>query len=52
MDISTVKCKRIIEEVNSAIKHWPEFAEKAKVPERIMEMVSNICCYFSERGVL
>ena len=39
MDISTVKCKRIIEEVNSAIKHWPEFAEKAKVPESIMKMV-------------
>ena len=41
MDISTVRCKRVIEEVDSAIKQWPAFAENAGVPEKTMNMIQS-----------
>ena len=39
MDISSVKCKRIREEVRRAVDEWPGFAEKAGVCENNMEMI-------------
>ena len=38
---SFVKCKRVIEEVDSAIKQWPAFAENAGVPEKTMNMIQS-----------
>lgn len=45
MDISAVRCKRIIEEVNSAIEKWPAFAENAGVPEKTMKMIKSFFDY-------
>ncbi len=42
MDISTARCKRIMEEVNSATGRWPICAEKAGVPECTIEVIQSI----------
>lgn len=39
MDISALRCRKMIEEVRAAIQKWSDFAERAGVSEKDMEMI-------------
>ena len=42
MDIQKRKCKKIMEEVQNAVKKWAEFAERAGIREATMSMIQHI----------
>ncbi len=39
MDISAVRCKKMLDDVRKAVDRWPEFAARAGVPEQEMERI-------------
>lgn len=41
MDISTSRCKHIIEEVSSAVGMWPDIAEENGIREKTMQTIKN-----------
>lgn len=42
MDISTIKCKNIIEGVRKSVSKWMEVAEEAGVGEKMAEHIQKI----------
>ena len=42
MDISSARCKRILDEVSETISKWPEYAQSAGVPEETMESIKGL----------
>ena len=42
MDISSARCKRILDEVSETVSKWPEYAQSAGVPEETMESIKGL----------
>ena len=41
MDIKTSRCKRIIEEVNSAVKEWPTIAQSVGIKGKTIDLIGK-----------
>lgn len=47
MNISKIRCEKILDEVMNVVLRWPIFAQKAKINENIMEEIkrNHLCLY-------